>query len=284
MSEVAWGARRAKVDGRGGAGKPAGSRRRVRRRVFSRIMAQLIPGRWRTWWRRQEFDPGPLGWVANPFYFARRGLRDGLAEFFPRLTGEVLDVGCGRKPYQARLPASRYVGLEIDTPRSRAAGVAEVFYDGRTFPFGDESFDGVLCSQVFEHVFNPPEFLAEIRRVLRPGGTLVLAVPFVWDEHEQPHDFGRYSSFGLRAVLERAGFEVEAMRRTMADSRALFQLVNAYLYKVTRSRHRAVNLLAQAALMAPVGLAGVVLGRVLPANPDLFLDNIVLARRAGDAR
>jgi SAM-dependent methyltransferase len=241
---------------------------------------QLIPGRWRAWWRRQEFDPGAAGWVANPFYFARGGLRDGLKEFFPRLHGEVLDVGCGRKPYRAFIPASRYVGLEIDSPETRAAHrLADAYYDGRVFPFADRSFDGVLCSQVFEHVFNPPEFLAEIHRVLRPGGCLVLTVPFVWDEHEQPNDFARYSSFGLRAVLERAGFEVEAMRKSLPDSRVLFQLANAYLYKVTRSRHPAVNRLAMIALLAPVNLLGAILGPLLPANADLYLDNLVLARK-----
>ena len=64
----------------------------------------------------------------------------------------------------------------------------------------------------------------------------------------------------------------------------LFQLLNAYLYKVTLTRRPRVNLLLTLALMAPVNLAGVVLGRVLPANPDLFLDNIVLARKPAAPR
>ena len=133
---------------------------------------------------------------------------------------------------------------------------------------------------MFEHVFTPDEFLAEIRRVLRPGGRLVLTVPFVWDEHEQPRDFGRYSSFGLRAILERAGFEIVALRKTTGDSRALFQLLNAYLYKVTRSHSHVLNLLAILCIMAPVNLAGIVLGWLLPANPDFYLDNMVLARKS----
>jgi SAM-dependent methyltransferase len=237
------------------------------------------PGAMRTWWRRQDFDPGLLGWVVNPFYFARRGLRNGLREFFPQLRGGVLDVGCGRKPYRLFVPADRYVGLEIDSPHARAHSHADAFYDGGAFPFAEGEFDGVLCSQVLEHVFTPAGFLSEIHRVLRPGGCLVLAVPFVWDEHEQPHDFARYSSFGLRALLERAGFEVEVMRKSTADSRVLFQLWNAYLYKVTRTKNRWLNLLAMLGLMAPVNLAGLVLGGLLPANPDLFLDNIILARK-----
>ena len=233
----------------------------------------------RGWRWRQEFAPGRLGWVVNPFYFARRGLLGGLKEFFPQLRGEVLDVGCGSKPYRKYMPAMRYVGLEYDTPRARATFAADAFYDGRTFPFPDGSFDAVLCSQVFEHVFTPEEFLREMHRVLRPGGAAVLTVPFVWDEHEQPHDFARYSSFALKALFERAGFVVEAQHKSTADCRALFQLLNAYLYKITRSENRALNWLAMLGLMAPVNLAGILAGWVLPANADLYLDNIVLARK-----
>ncbi len=233
----------------------------------------------RGWRWKQEFEPGRLGWLINPFYFARLGLLRGLKEFFPQLRGDVLDVGCGSKPYRAFIPATSYVGMEYDTPRTRASFAADVYYDGRTFPFEAERFDAVLCSQVFEHVFTPEEFLREIARVLRPGGRLVLTVPFVWDEHEQPHDFARYSSFALEALLERSGFVVEGRRKSTPDSRVLFQLLNAYIYKITRTPSRALNWLAMLLLMAPVNLAGIIFGALLPANPDLYLDNIVLARK-----
>jgi SAM-dependent methyltransferase len=61
---------------------------------------------------------------------------------------------------------------------------------------------------VLEHVFNPDDFLNEVNRVLKPSGKLLLTVPFVWDEHEQPYDYARYSSFGLRSLLEKHGFSI----------------------------------------------------------------------------
>lgn len=240
--------------------------------------------RLRTWLQRQLFHPGPFGWLVNPFYHARRELWYGLAEVLPHLRGRVLDVGCGSQPYRELIPATDYIGMEIDTPRARVSFAADVYYDGVNFPWPEASFDGALCSQVFEHVFNPPQFLAELNRVLRPGGSLVLTVPFSWDEHEQPHDFARYSSFGLKAVLESAGFEVVAQRKTLADSRVLFQLLNAYLYKVTLTRHPRVNRLTTLLLLAPVSLAGILFGWILPSNPDFFLDNIVLARKRSDTK
>lgn len=242
-------------------------------------MVKNIWFRLQTWRERQAFFPGRLGWVANPFCFARRGLHDMLLPLLVELRGEVLDVGCGTKPYRAFVAATRYTGLDYDSPERRSQGIADVFYDGGTFPFSDARFDGVLCTQVFEHVFNPEEFLREIARVMRPGGALVLTVPFVWDEHEKPHDFARYSSFGLRAMLERTGFEVARQEKTPADFRVLAQLAAGWFYKLGEKRGQWTRLLLQLGVIAPVNLIGCVLGACLPRNPDLYLDNVVLARR-----
>ena len=230
-------------------------------------------------WQKELFEPGWLGWFINPFYFARRGLRQGLGEFFPGLRGAVLDVGCGRKPYRHLVPAEKYIGLDLDTPELRAIGAADLYYAGGAFPVADAGFDAVLCSQVLEHIFTPAAFLGEIHRVLRPGGTLLLTTPFAWDEHSQPFDFGRYSSFGLAHLLKTAGFEIVAQRKTCADARAVVQLGTAGIYKVVHSRHRTLNWASQLLLIAPANLLGGLLAAVLPGNPDLYLDNIVLARK-----
>jgi len=228
----------------------------------------------------QQFNPGIFGIWLNPFYLARKELRREMARFAPMMHGKLLDVGCGSKPYQELFSfASDYVGLEYDTPVNRVAKRADYFYDGNTFPFDAMSHDGVICNQVLEHVFNPDQFLREIARVLKPGGDLLLTVPFVWDEHEQPWDYARYSSFGLRSLLERNGFDVVEQRKTNADARVLFQLINAYLYKITHTSSAKVNLVVCATIMAPFNLLGILLGKILPANPDLYLDQVVLARK-----
>src|SRR5690349_19876802 len=104
-------------------------------------------------WEKEQFEPTILGLLVNSFYFARRGLVQALREVLASAEGEVLDVGCGRKPYQKFTRAARYIGVDIDSPATRALGVPDVFYDGRRLPFADESFDVVVCSQVLEHVF-----------------------------------------------------------------------------------------------------------------------------------
>jgi SAM-dependent methyltransferase len=136
-----------------------------------------------------------------------------------------------------------------------------------------------VTNQVLEHVFHPDRFLGEINRVLKAGGLLLMTVPFVWDEHEQPFDFARYSSFGLEAMLKNHGFEVLENRKSVADIRVIFQLINAYIYKKTVTGNRYVDAILTAILMSPFNIVGEILSKILPGNEDLYLDNILLAKK-----
>ncbi|MCW5798244.1 MAG: class I SAM-dependent methyltransferase [Nitrospira sp.] len=229
----------------------------------------------------QMMCPDFPGLFINPFYFARKGLYDSIRGLAPSITGRVLDVGCGTQPYRRLFLTADYTGMELDTQENRACKRADVFYGGHAFPFDGESFDSLVCSQVLEHVFTPGEFVRELHRVLRPGGFLLLTVPFVWDEHEQPYDYARYTSFGLLALMREAGFEVVEHVKTMGDVRVLCQLVNAYLYKVTVSKSPYLNLLSTLLLMAPINLFGAAARFVAPSNLDLYLDNVILAKKVG---
>ena len=242
-----------------------------------------MPSRLRAFLREtyveQQFFPGPLGAFVNPFYLARSALQQAMRDCAKSLDGRLLDVGCGTKPYRRLFHVADYVGLDIDSPVARARGVADVFYAGAEFPFEAASFDAVLCNQVLEHVFNPDEFLSEIARVLRPGGKLLLTVPFVWDEHEQPWDYARYSSFGLKALLEKQGLRIVSHKKLRADVSVLFQLANAYWYKLTERWPFLVRLAFNATVMAAITLLGLVGARLLPDNPDLYLDHVLLAEK-----
>ena len=227
----------------------------------------------------QMFFPGWLGIFVNPFYLARAGLCEAITQFAPRLNGRLLDVGCGTKPYQRLFRTVDYVGLDIDSNTSRQRGIADFFYSGDIFPFDNISFDSVICNQVLEHVFNPDEFLGEIVRVLKPGGKLLLTVPFVWDEHEQPHDYARYSSFGLHRLLEKQGLRILDHNKIGADASIIFQLANAYFYKIIQSLPKPIKLVLTVSIMAMINMAGIIASQILPKNPDLFLDHVILAEK-----
>ncbi len=230
--------------------------------------------------QKQDFNPRTLGLLVNPFYFARKGLHQHIIALAPLVSGRILDVGCGSKPYRKYFGASEYIGLEIEGRNK----LADRHYDGKEFPFKDGEFDSVFTSQVLEHVFNPEGFLREINRVLKDGGVLLLTGPFIWDEHEQPFDYARYSSFGLRHLLESNGFEIVDHRKSMDDVRVIFQMINAYIYKKTTTRSARLNLLLILMLMAPFNLLGEFFVRILPGNKDIYLDNIVLARKKHNSK
>ena len=229
--------------------------------------------------RKESFFPSWLGVFINPFYFARLGLANAMKRYSKSLNGRLLDVGCGTKPYRSLFVVDEYVGLDIASESSRKRGIADYFYDGNIFPFPAQEFDAVLCNQVLEHVFNPNEFLGEISRVMKPGAKMVLTVPFIWDEHEQPYDYARYSSFGLKALLERNGFRILKQEKLGADVSTLFQLTNAYLYKITEQWNKYIRLLFTLFVMGLVNLTGLVARYIFPKNPDLFLDHVVLVEK-----
>jgi SAM-dependent methyltransferase len=180
----------------------------------------------RRWLPFLGFGDRPIHLLGHPYALARTALRDALCRLAPLVPpGPLLDVGCGTMPYRGLFPASHpYEGLEIDQERNRANPRVNHFYDGDTFPLKADGYATVLCSQVLEHSFAPDQLLAECHRVLRPGGALLLTIPFLWPEHEQPWDSQRFTRFGLRQRLEAAGFRVERMLRLNPGPSALFQL------------------------------------------------------------
>ena len=121
--------------------------------------------------------------------------------------GRLLDVGCGRQPYAALFApyVDEHVGVDhADSPHELTA--VDVVATAYEIPLDDASFETVLMTEVLEHLERPQEALAEIVRLLRPGGSLILTTPFIWPLHEEPRDFYRYTPHGLRHLLTSVGF------------------------------------------------------------------------------
>ena len=142
--------------------------------------------------------PLQRGAIAERVRTAAAGLPDG---------ARVLDAGAGDAPYRELFAHCDY--LTQDWPSSPHAGGrgADVVADLRDLPLADGEFDFVVCTEVLEHLAEPAEALRELRRVLRPGGGLLITVPFVIELHEEPYDFFRYTPHALRHLLTDAGFE-----------------------------------------------------------------------------
>jgi SAM-dependent methyltransferase len=119
----------------------------------------------------------------------------------------LLDAGAGEGQYQRYFRHCRYVGVDL--------AIGDVAWDYRSLdavadltqlPFADGAFTAAINIVVLEHTKDPAIVLAEIGRVLRPGGELLLVVPQEWGVHQVPHDYFRYTRYGLELLLTRAGF------------------------------------------------------------------------------
>lgn len=153
--------------------------------------------------------------------------------------GRVLDVGAGEAPWRDLLPVGvEYVGVDADL--SGEFGMRHqsniTYYDGKRLPYDEGSFDHVLCTEVLEHVSDPVAFLADLKRVLRQGGTLILTVPWSARLHHLPYDYSRFTRFGLIALLDRAGFSVVNIEERGNDIAVIANKLLVLMIRLLRPR------------------------------------------------
>lgn len=137
----------------------------------------------------------------------------------------VLDVGAGDAPYAELFAHTDYVTLDWESSPHEGARTAAVSASADAIPLPDASFDVVVLTQVLEHVRRPAVVIAEIARVLAPGGRLLATVPFVWELHEEPHDYWRFTPYALAALLDDANLEVVEIAPRSDSLSALAQLM-----------------------------------------------------------
>jgi SAM-dependent methyltransferase len=121
--------------------------------------------------------------------------------------GRVLDVGCGHMPFRTLTlqHAASYEGFDIE---ARTAGVTHIGNAESMTGIETAAYDTVMTFEVLEHLPHPQRAVAEMARALKPGGVLLLTVPHLSRLHEEPHDYFRYTSYGIRTLLGDAGLEV----------------------------------------------------------------------------
>ena len=83
--------------------------------------------------------------------------------------------------------------------------------------FQDNELDIVICSEVLEHLEDYNKAIQEIHRVLKPGGKGIISMPFITSEHEEPFDFRRFTSFGIKSEFKKAGFELENLEKDLEN-------------------------------------------------------------------
>jgi SAM-dependent methyltransferase len=147
----------------------------------------------------------------------------------------VLDIGAGDSPYRELFRRSTYETVDWANSPHEDARAADHIASADDLPLEDATFDAALATQVLEHVPDPVLVLREMHRVLRPGGRVLITVPFIWEEHERPFDFQRFSSAGVAHVLESAGFSGIVVRPRNDYLATLAQLMRSARWALGRA-------------------------------------------------
>jgi SAM-dependent methyltransferase len=140
-----------------------------------------------------------------------------LRRILATVQGRLLDIGCGAQVYRSLVPANVvYRGIDTCDAKARFGYCVPDthYFEGNDWGVEDASFDTAMCTEVLEHVADPATFLARACRSLKPGGLLVLTVPFAARWHYIPFDYWRYTPSSLNLLLQAAGFdEVRVLAR-----------------------------------------------------------------------
>ena len=192
-----------------------------------------------------------------------------------------LDIGCGLKPYLESFSNADYIGIDIeDSGRSIDMKAPDKFYDGVNIPYEDGVFDGVLCTQVLEHVEDMNKFLAECNRVTKVGGSLIISVPFLYKEHEKPYDFRRFTSYGLTLDLKRNGFKISHCQKLISSIETIATTFLIYINNNVSVKGKLARILTRLFIIFPVVILSKCLAKILPDNRDLYLVLLASAKKS----
>jgi SAM-dependent methyltransferase len=221
--------------------------------------------------------------ISNPSYLVRKKLLDSILPLSKHLTGKMMDFGCGTKPYKSIFTVDEYVGVDFKNEgHTHEDENIDVFYDGVTIPFGDDHFDSIFCTEVFEHVFNLEIILKELNRVLKKDGVMLITCPFAICEHEIPNDFARYSSFGLVNLLERNNFKIIKQIKTSNAIETITQLRLTYIHNNITPKIDKIPILREIfrrLLYSYLNIKAIILCKILPYNDTLYLNNVILCKK-----
>lgn len=154
----------------------------------------------------------------------RKITRTRLREFLKKYAsdGHTLDVGCGNRMYGSYFPNVTTLDIEV-----RPGVQVDIVADAHDLSqIEDNTYENILCTEVLEHLHTPHQAIAELHRVLKPGGMLILSTRFVFPLHDVPGDYFRYTKYGLQHLLQKFEIlEIQEETNTMETLAVLFQRV-----------------------------------------------------------
>ncbi|MBN1250937.1 MAG: class I SAM-dependent methyltransferase [Bacteroidales bacterium] len=233
-------------------------------------------------YKKQQFQTNIFSLFLNPFFIIRNSLYKSIKKNASRLNGKMLDFGCGSKPYKNLfINIAEYIGLDVENEgHSHKNEDVDIFYNGKNIPFENEYFDSLFSSEVLEHIFDIDESLNEIYRVLKKDALALFTVPFAWNEHEIPNDFGRYTSFGIKHIFEKHNFEIIEYNKTSHFAAVIAQYWILYIFELLAPKNKYLKIVFNILIISPFTILGIILSFILPKNKSLFFNNVILVKKA----
>ncbi len=125
----------------------------------------------------------------------------------------VLDAGAGESRFRGLFDHARYLTIDFGLgDRDWDYSGLDIIGRCEELPLADASCDRVLSVVVLEHTPEPARVIEEFHRVLKSGGSVHMVVPHMWEEHQRPFDYFRYTASGIRYLLEESGFRILEIR------------------------------------------------------------------------
>lgn len=171
--------------------------------------------------------------TSTSFYVIHKKLNFYVRYIREHSRGRLLDCGCGPVPYYELYHDLVEEVICTDWQNSiHGHRFADVLSDlNEHLNFNDLSFDTVILTDVLEHIYQPKKLLSEIHRVLKPGGRVIIAVPFIYRIHEEPHDYFRYSEFALKKLCAEAGLSINELEPYGGYMDILFDMMNKVFFR-----------------------------------------------------
>jgi len=227
------------------------------------------------------FNPKWYSFIINPYFINRSPLYKEITKFSNKINHKenILDVGCGIKPYRNLFKNKDYVGIDIEGGgHPDSAKTIDKFYDGENIPYEDNSFGNIICTQVLEHAEKPETLIKEFSRILKKEGGIFISMPFIYPEHEIPHDFQRYTSFKHKKILEKNGFKNINIVKSTGFCGTFGQIFIIYFYERLNFKRYFYKLIISIIIVAPIQLLFIFLDFILRKSGPT-MDYIITAQK-----
>jgi SAM-dependent methyltransferase len=215
--------------------------------------------------------------LEDPHKISREPLAARLREMSDFNPGATLDVGAGELGYRELFAARSTSFISVDFDYTLGPTIAG---SALALPLRSNSFDTLLSTQTLEHLPDPRRALEEFHRVLRANGRLLLSAPQSWPMHMVPHDYYRYTRFGLEWMLAQSGFSIERIEPCGGAIATVGQYVALGIFHLgATARHSRTRRLWRRRIGPLVNRVTLWLDRRYPILDGNVLNWVVLARR-----